>query len=134
MKRPKLKNSEFSYDHIWPDETCPVCGKTFTRFCRRSDWGYWYHDSPSQHTSSLILLCSSACAKKYADEKAMERVKAFLSTRTSEAIRLMEMEHLSQYQAVKLAGLANNSSVAWSYDCYWKEIEWLKSHGWEVPA
>jgi hypothetical protein len=127
-------HNKITFESVWPEETCPVCGKTWTRFCRKREWGYWYNDSPSQHTSKLILLCSSPCAKKYAEMKAMERVKEFLKTRTAQAIRLIETEHLSQHQAVKRAGLANNGSVSWSYDCYWREIEWLNAHNWEVAG
>lgn len=125
--RPKV-----TLEHMWPEETCPVCGKRFMRRCRRSEWGYWYNNSPSQLIANLTLLCSAECAKKFAEMRFFEHMRRFLSTKTSEAIRLMEMEHLSQYQAVKRAGLSNNGSLEWSYDLYWKEIEYLKQHDWKI--
>ena len=118
---------------LFPEETCPVCGKTWTRYCRREEWGYWYNSSESQIESWLTLLCSAECSKRYAEQRFMEDVRKVAATRFAQEIRLTEAG-MPREDAIHAVGLRSDSGIKQFADFNWRELDWLRAHNWEVPT
>lgn len=102
------------------------------RTCRKSEWGYWYNDSV--HGSSLTLLCSAECSRKYADMMFMRDVMSVFNSKTGQAIRMIDMEGWSMHAAIRAVGVNSDACVYAMRNVRWKELEWLNAHNWEVPA
>ena len=132
--RTNKRVADYSYDHMWPEETCPVCGKKWIRMCRRREWGYWYNNSESQLTSQLTLLCSSECSRKYAEDRLLKEVRKTMESRCAQAIRLVETEKLTYIEAARRVGLKTSHGIDAFKALRWRELDWLRAHNWEVPA
>lgn len=133
LRRPRTREDTPGTIRMYPEETCPVCGRKWTRYCRRSEWGYYYNASESQIESYLTLLCSAECSRKYAEAQLMKDVRKFISSKSGQAIKLI-MCGMPTDDALKATGLNNGTGLTAMKEYHWKEIEWLKAHNWEVPA
>lgn len=132
MKEIRLPRGSV-HKNLYPTETCPVCGKKWTRYCRRNEWGYYYNASESQIDSYLTLLCSPECSKKYAEMRMLEKVRKVARSRSAQALKLID-QGVPYADAMKAVGMHPTYSLSVYEDVMWQEIEWLRAHNWEVPA
>jgi len=133
LRRPRTREDTPGTIRMYPEETCPVCGTKWTRYCRRSEWGYYYNASESQIESYLTLLCSAECSREYARRRFLAKVRKVAGTKSATAIRLRD-EGMSTPEALKAAGLNANYSLRVYEDEMWQELDWLREHNWEVGA
>lgn len=114
-----------AFDHMMPEEVCPICGKTFIRRCNRDEWGYWASTS-----NGLMLFCSGKCTKQYEQQKFMDRVREVASSRAYAAYMLTIKQNMQVIDAIKAVGLKSDSAINNLKLHRWRELEWLEAHGW----
>lgn len=113
-----------AFDHMMPEEVCPICGKTFIRRCHRDEWGYWANTG-----NGLMLFCSSACTKEYEERKFMGRVQEVLNSKAYAAY-MFTKKGMSNRDAIRAAGLRSDNAIQNLKLHRWRELEYLEEHGW----
>ena len=123
-------------EHMWPVETCPVCGRKWTRYCRRDEWGYWYNNSIMQIESKLTLLCSGECARKFADEKLRKTALRLAGTKAFRARQMYRggMSVSDIGRAIGVAASTVSALISNLENMHYQECKWLDRHPEEVSA
>ena len=135
MKRGKPIRA-VTLERIWPQEKCPVCGKTWTRYCRRDEWGYWYNNSIMQIESKLTLFCSGECAKKFADDKMRKTALRIVGTKAFRARQLYRagMSVTEVGRALGVSASTVSCLIRTLENVHFTEVKWLDRHPEEVSA
>lgn len=123
---------------LFPEEVCPVCGKTFIK---RKDWGcvVTARGNGISSNSRFVRLCSIPCMKQY--EKILDEkdAKHAATLRCCKSYKLHVIDGLSTEETAARLGHKRpayvNSDCNFANDVYWKEIEWLEKHNaWGVAS
>ena len=123
------QKSRYEFEKAFPEEVCPVCGKTFIRRCRRNEWG-WRH---TNRNGKVTLLCTGECSKAYAEKAFMRDVRKLTKTKSYQVYKISVSEGISVKKAAERIGLGSyDASMQLLINNHWKELEWLQSHNWEV--
>lgn len=133
----KQRFKEVNLSVILPVLTCPVCGK---EFLKRRDWGcvVTTRGTEAAPGASYVKLCSIPCMRKYEAQMLEADAKHAATLRCCQSYKLHVIDGLSPEEVQKRLGHGKADYVA--RDClnaeemYFRELDWLNKHDWEVAG
>ena len=129
--------STLTFDVLFPMMTCPVCGR---EFLKRKDWGcvVTVRGNSVSPNSSFVRLCSIPCMRAYEEELLAGEAKKAAKLRCCKTYKMRMIDGLSVEETRKRLGHRYacdvTRDVSKADTVYYREIDWLNRHGWEVTA
>lgn len=124
-------SSKVTTEKLWPEELCPVCGKQWTRMCRKREWGYAYTPRGSRN-GYTVLLCSGPCLREYARRDQKKSAEHVATLRCFRAWWMYDQEWLDRDEIARRLNTKRDdvkNMIELVENMYWQEADYIVENG-----